>query len=394
MAGWRYAPTMPPVFAIMPQDSPAIQQFLQKSGRLDLQTLEIFADTHNEQDFIRRLQMPVLMGSEVLMGDLGPRSGDATLFLPAAPSTGMRPVVMRPPLMHLIYPFIKRNAIGETDSFSLGRSENNDFVVPDYTVAKTQAQIRRTAANRYLLRGIASTNPTLLNGKYYKNTEVFLHDEDRLTLGRYEFIFLSPSALYCRLKGMELRIRIERFLDSLGKADHDALKNYAIRHGQKMFVQLVTNPSLVGSGLFRGYSLDRSSEDPDSTLAFLPDLTMGPAAKHLKLLERAVYPLVPPEIDSSVPPPITIGRAESNQIIMPEGSVSNVHATITFLGPGQYHLADVGSTNGTSVNDKPLSPLGKDLADGDRIKLGRFEFLFLFPGSLYLHITPENTRRG
>ncbi|MBF0436436.1 MAG: FHA domain-containing protein [Magnetococcales bacterium] len=377
----------------MPQDHASIQRFLQKSGRLDFQGLDSFAREHDEQEFVRLLRVPVLMGNEVLEGSLAERIGDATVFHPSQPDCSKRPVLLRPPLMHWLFPFFKQGMVDQEVFFSLGRSENNDFVIPDYTVAKTQAGIRRTAAHRYLLRSASATNPTLLNGKRCDGSEVFLHDEDRLTTGRYEWLFLSPSALYARLKGMALTVRIQQLLDSLGKADYVALKQYAIRHGQEMFVQLISNPSLVGSGLFRGYAVERSDEDTDITLAFLPDLTFGAEPKHLKVLERAIYPLVPPDVPGDGDLVIRLGRAEGNDIIMPEGSISNFHATINPLGPGQYWLTDSGSTNGTFLNDKPVPSRGNELLDRDRVKLGRFEFTFLFPGTLYSYITPENIRR-
>ncbi|HIJ84276.1 MAG: hypothetical protein HW380_923 [Magnetococcales bacterium] len=377
----------------MPQDVHAIQPFFRNSGRLDLYALESFANEHSEQEFVRLLQVPVLMGNEVLQGELSSRSGDASTFFPTDPSINKRPIQSRPPLMHLIFPFIKQTSTGNPDFFSIGFGENNDFILPDYTVSTVQAGIRRTGANRYLLRNAPSTNPTLINGRSHEKTEVFLHDDDRLTFGRYEFLFLTPSALYYRLKGIELKVRIQNFLDSLGKADHDALKNYAIRHGQEMFEQLIANPSLVGFGLFRGYSLDRASEDIDTTMAFLPDLTFGSEARHMKMLERAIYPLIPPDVADVSTPTLRIGRSESNDIIMPEGSISNQHATIEIPGPGHYRIHDLESTNGTFINDRPTPAQGQDLLDGQRIKLGRFEFLFLFPGSLYFHMTPANIRR-
>ncbi|MBF0602408.1 MAG: FHA domain-containing protein [Nitrospirae bacterium] len=378
----------------MPQDPPAIQQFLKNSGRLDFKALESFAENHDEEAFVRFLKTPVFMGNEVLEGELSHRRGDTTVFISDHVNISKRQVLMRPPMMHLVYPFIKRLPTGNPDFFSIGRNEENDFVLPDYTISNIQAGIRRTGANRYLLRSAPATNPTRLNGRTIEKSEAFLHDEDRITLGRYEFLFLSPSALYCRFKGVELKLRIQQFLDSLGKADHDFLKDYAIRHGQEMFEQLMMSPSLVGSGLFRGYSLDRDTHDGNTTLAFLPDITFGMEPKHFKMLERAIYPLVEPETAWEDHPIIRIGRSETNDVIMQEGSISNNHATIDLLGPGHYHMNDLGSTNGSFINDKPVfPPLGQDLHDGDRIKLGRFEFTFLYPGSLYMRMTPENVRR-
>jgi FHA domain/Double zinc ribbon len=53
--------------------------------------------------------------------------------------------------------------------------------------------------------------------------------------------------------------------------------------------------------------------------------------------------------------------------------VSRLHAVLELRAGGGYAIRDLGSTNGTTVNDDP-APLGQDtavpLADGDRIRIG------------------------
>ncbi|NLX09486.1 MAG: FHA domain-containing protein [Chloroflexi bacterium] len=63
----------------------------------------------------------------------------------------------------------------------------------------------------------------------------------------------------------------------------------------------------------------------------------------------------------------TIGRSPNNQIAIPERHVSRQHAVISFRD-GIFMIADLGSANGTFVNDKPLTdPF--PLAHGDVIRL-------------------------
>lgn len=67
-------------------------------------------------------------------------------------------------------------------------------------------------------------------------------------------------------------------------------------------------------------------------------------------------------------PLVTLGRSETNTIVVPEGTVSRAHAAIRREG-GAYFLRDVGSTGGTYVNSEPLA--GEHaLRDGDVIGLG------------------------
>jgi pSer/pThr/pTyr-binding forkhead associated (FHA) protein len=63
----------------------------------------------------------------------------------------------------------------------------------------------------------------------------------------------------------------------------------------------------------------------------------------------------------------TIGRSPNNQIAIPERHVSRQHAVISFRD-GIFMVSDLGSANGTFVNDKKLNdPF--PLAHGDIIRL-------------------------
>jgi len=64
-----------------------------------------------------------------------------------------------------------------------------------------------------------------------------------------------------------------------------------------------------------------------------------------------------------------IGRAVENTIPIVNETVSTRHARLAFY-KGQWLLEDLGSRNGTRVNEVPVNePLV--LADGDRIQLGK-----------------------
>ncbi len=63
-----------------------------------------------------------------------------------------------------------------------------------------------------------------------------------------------------------------------------------------------------------------------------------------------------------------IGRAADNTIVLPDERVSAHHGRITFSG-GQWLLEDLGSRNGTFVNDLPLDgPMVVTL--DDRVQVG------------------------
>jgi hypothetical protein len=70
---------------------------------------------------------------------------------------------------------------------------------------------------------------------------------------------------------------------------------------------------------------------------------------------------------------VTIGRADNCDIVITAPGISKSHcyiSTVVFKDD-QYILADMGSTNGTRLNDEPLAPGHKPaLESGDRISIG------------------------
>ena len=72
-------------------------------------------------------------------------------------------------------------------------------------------------------------------------------------------------------------------------------------------------------------------------------------------------------------PSIKMGRAEDNQVILPaDGYASASHARI-YWDNGIWWIEDLGSSNGTSVNDQLLTK-PHQLSPLDVIKVGRTFF--------------------
>jgi diguanylate cyclase (GGDEF)-like protein len=63
-----------------------------------------------------------------------------------------------------------------------------------------------------------------------------------------------------------------------------------------------------------------------------------------------------------------IGRSPRSDLCIDQASISRHHARITWDGE-RHHVADLGSTNGTHINDVPVSVA--PLADGDFLRVGR-----------------------
>ena len=67
-------------------------------------------------------------------------------------------------------------------------------------------------------------------------------------------------------------------------------------------------------------------------------------------------------------PETTIGRAPGCGVVVDDARVSKLHARIFHAG-GRWVVEDLGSTNGTLVNDQLLD-LAQNVGPGDRIQVG------------------------
>ena len=72
---------------------------------------------------------------------------------------------------------------------------------------------------------------------------------------------------------------------------------------------------------------------------------------------------------------IVLGRGGSSNIVIKDTYTSNQHARV-FVKNGQCWLEDMGSTNGTFLNDVQVKQ-SIILADGDRLRVGGVTFQFV-----------------
>ncbi|AKT41650.1 diguanylate cyclase [Chondromyces crocatus] len=78
---------------------------------------------------------------------------------------------------------------------------------------------------------------------------------------------------------------------------------------------------------------------------------------------------------------IECGRSMQCDVPLDDDAVSRRHASVSWSGTG-YLLRDLGSTNGTYVNDVAVKE--RVLRDGDQLKIGRTIFKFMQGGNIEL----------
>ena len=73
-------------------------------------------------------------------------------------------------------------------------------------------------------------------------------------------------------------------------------------------------------------------------------------------------------------PKISLGRGPGVDLAFEDSAMSREHAVFEF-SDGGFRIRDLGSTNGTQVNDAKVQ--SKNLDHGDRIRIGDHVFQFL-----------------
>jgi predicted component of type VI protein secretion system len=87
---------------------------------------------------------------------------------------------------------------------------------------------------------------------------------------------------------------------------------------------------------------------------------------------------------------VTIGRRADNDLCLPYPAVSGEHAAVVTILADSF-LEDLGSTNGTLVNGKPVAK--HFLRDGDHIDIGKHKIVYVVDDAAKLEPDPPDVAR-
>ena len=95
----------------------------------------------------------------------------------------------------------------------------------------------------------------------------------------------------------------------------------------------------------------------------------------------AVFPLRHGVAGASEEDLIWVGRSEENDVVIPDESISAVHAFLRKGEGGCLHLQDMNSMNGSFVNNETVPPQGMgepvELQSGAQVRFGSIKLTFL-----------------
>jgi hypothetical protein len=101
-----------------------------------------------------------------------------------------------------------------------------------------------------------------------------------------------------------------------------------------------------------------------------------------------VYPLTK-KAGASFPDRITIGRTSNNDIVIPDGSVSRLHAYVRRDGQS-WVVADAGSKNGSWLSSVQLiARKERPISSRAELRLGDVDLTFYLAGELFIALGGE-----
>lgn len=92
----------------------------------------------------------------------------------------------------------------------------------------------------------------------------------------------------------------------------------------------------------------------------------------------------PPTADDDL---VWLGRSEDNDVVVPDATVSAIHAFFARTPEGTFVIQDMNSMNGTELNGRPVPGQGSGsplpLRTGSRLRLGSVNLTFLLAEDLH-----------
>ncbi len=229
---------------------------------------------------------------------------------------------------------------------TIGRGPECDLVIDDRSVSRSHMKVIVTEASLEIV-DLHSTNGVFVNGEQIEGQRT-LESGDKVTLGRIDMTFSLLDGWHSMSPGGAKR------------------KTVFPKPALAEFTQ-------IGSPHLENIPLDNAEvETTRVNVLQLHDPEMGfgypgadaDDARHCKLF---VYLKRRPAVYEFTGKQLNIGRTADNEVVIDHDSVSRNHARIVSSG-SSYILHDLGSSNGTSVNDQPIRK--RYLSPGDKIYFG------------------------
>jgi type III secretion system YscD/HrpQ family protein len=248
--------------------------------------------------------------------------------------------------------------LDEGEEWIIGRDPDEaDFVIEDSAVSRKQAQITRTKAG-LLIRNLSRTRPTLINGEPIRESHLLI-EGDRIVIGDSAFRFSNeaiPESGRLPKRGKKKKKSKGGYEDIFGDLETPELppEPEPVEEIAEEKLPEAEEPALVPTAEkeIARTAYDTIFEDAGAE-AQMPFNLLSETPLLLKVIGG---PNAGAEIGLEKGRTYTIGKdPNSCDIVFQDLSVSRNHARLTVTPEGILEIEDLGSKNGTIINNQPIT---------------------------------------
>ena len=233
--------------------------------------------------------------------------------------------------------------------------------------------VDRSAESVEVLRAATSEYPDHPALRAFLGLALYSHGDSREAVVTLLDLVLAhaPVGHYGRSLG-EYRDQLRRPTDPV-----DGVHQLARQLSRQEFQRSFDHPFLLGLTPAHAFSNDFSGEETETGRR---DARSEPRRRD----EGPLALLGLRKLNRALPSAITLGRSDSNDLVVRDTFVSKVHALFRH-NSGRWELTDAGSRNGTWIGNDRLEPRGASLplVNGDVLTIGRTAFFFLDSGACW-----------
>jgi len=186
----------------------SVKDMLEPTGRLRFADIRGFAKTVNHSIFQHQFTHPILVGAALLQGAMkhqNAATAGTTMSFDLEALAAHASAKQSDPsgLQRAIYPLLKQDlSISPSHVFTVGRDNQNDLVLVDYTISRTHAQIK-LENGRYFVTDQGSTNGTVMDGtRLTPQKDYPFNAKNEVRFGRFSFIVMTATDLYVHLRAL------------------------------------------------------------------------------------------------------------------------------------------------------------------------------------------------
>lgn len=139
----------------------------------------------------------------------------------------------------------------EKKQVTIGRSEDADIHLPQFTITRQHATIRQKEDDTYVITDLGSKNGTFVNGERIRGERV-ITDQDIINIGAYRFNLKQPA------KDIRKRIAIiaNGLTRTVNKGKHTILRNVSFKAATQTFIAIMGPSGCGKSTLLRALNGD------------------------------------------------------------------------------------------------------------------------------------------